>query len=186
MSSWWIEPLKILWLAFPVMFAAAVHIVVIRKDAFAHLRVPLDGGRTWRGRRILGDNKTHRGVLVIVLASGVGAVLQGIVRIPSLEYFDYGEANLALTGLLLGAGFALGELPNSFLKRRFGVAAGSRGNLFFILLDQVDSIVGALALLSFVWVAPLHVWVVALVLCSLVHMAFNTVFVLVGLKERVF
>ena len=37
--------------------------------------VPLDGARTFRGRRIFGDNKTARGFLVMVPAAGAAFCL---------------------------------------------------------------------------------------------------------------
>jgi CDP-diacylglycerol--serine O-phosphatidyltransferase len=39
----------------------------------------------------------------------------------------------------------LGELPNSFLKRRLGIAPGAtpaRGRPLFVLMDQLDSGIG--------------------------------------------
>ncbi len=186
MSVWWIEPLRVLWLAFPVMLAAGVHIIVIKKNWLAFLKRPLDGGRTWRGVRVFGDNKTVRGALIMITAAGFGMWLQGIVRLPSLEYFDYGETNLIAGGSLLGLGFVLGELPNSFLKRRRGFAAGQHAGPFFAFLDQVDSVIGVLLLMYVIWTPPLRVWLWALALGSGVHIAFNSVFVLLGLKTSVF
>ena len=113
-------------------------------------------------------------------------LLQGVYRLPSLEYFDYGSVNLALAGMLLGAGFVLGELPNSFLKRQLGVAPGAHGGVWHAVLDQVDSIIGALLLLSVVWVAPPRVWVTGFLLGTGLHMAVNGIFVLVGVKRTVF
>ncbi len=180
------DVLRILWLAFPVMLAAAVHIVVLRLRLFESLKRPLDGGRCLRGRRLFGDNKTVRGAVVMVAVAIGGAMLQGVVRVPSCELFDYAKANLPGVGLLLGLGFVLGELPNSFLKRQWDIGPGQRGPWFFVILDQVDSVAGALAMLAFTWPAPLRIWVIALVLCSGVHILFNSVFVLVGLKKSVF
>ncbi|MBI2930642.1 MAG: CDP-archaeol synthase [Planctomycetes bacterium] len=182
----WSEPLRVLWLAFPVMFAAAIHIVVLRLKLMEGLKKPLDGGRTWRGRRIFGDNKTIRGALIMVAASVIGAMLQGVLRVRALEYFDYGRADLPLVGFLLGLGFVAAELPNSFLKRRFDVKPGQRGGPIFVILDQIDSVIGGLGLLCFVWLPPARVWILALLLCSLAHIAFNGVFVMVGLKKSVF
>ncbi len=181
-----VEPLRVLWLAFPVMFAAGVHIIVIKRDCLSQLKRPLDGGRSWRGERIFGDNKTVRGALVMVTASGVGMGLQGVFRLRELEYFDYGQTNLVVAGMLLGFGFVLGELPNSFAKRRFGFSPGQHAGPLFAVLDQVDSIIGVLLVMHLIWVPALRVWIWALALGSGVHIAFNSVFVMVGLKRSVF
>jgi hypothetical protein len=48
------------------------------------------------------------------------------------------------------------------------------------------AVVGALAALSLVWVVPLRVWLVALVMGTGLHIAVNAIFVLLGVKRRVF
>jgi hypothetical protein len=179
---------RALWLSFPVMFAAAIHIAVIRTNALARLRRPIDFGRTFRGRQLFGDNKTWRGAVVMVAASSVGMVLQQRLRVPALELFDYGSVSAWVYGGLLGLGFVLAELPNSFLKRQFDVPPGQqatgRAYWLFTALDQVDSVAGCLVALAMVWLPPWQIVLVVLTLCSLVHVAFNLVFVWLGLKRR--
>jgi hypothetical protein len=184
--GWAFEVVRFGWLAAPVVVAALVHLLVIRMRWLDPLRVPLDGGATFRRRRVFGDNKTIRGAVVMIGVSTAVMMLQGIYRLPSLEYFDYGSVNLALPGMLLGAGFVLGELPNSFLKRQLDVAPGAHGGVWHAVLDQLDSIIGALLLLSLVWVPPLRVWVIAFFLGAGLHMAVNGIFVLVGVKRTIF
>ncbi len=180
------EVLRFVWLAAPVVVAALVHLVVLRLRWLESLKIPLDAGATWRGRRIFGDHKTVRGVVVMISVSTLTMMLQGVIRNPSLEYFDYGQVNLALVGMLLGLGFILGELPNSFVKRQRGIAPGGHGGVMHALVDQVDSVLGALVTLSLVWVPPLGVWLIALVLGSGLHIAVNSIFVLVRLKRHIF
>jgi CDP-diglyceride synthetase len=185
-SDLWWEPVRFAWLAAPVVMAALVHVVVLRFRWLEPLRIPLDGGAVWRGRRIFGDNKTVRGAVVMIGVSTLTAILQGVFRLPSLEYFDYGAANLPLLGMLLGLGFVVGELPNSFVKRQLGVAPGAHGGIWHTLADQLDSVVGALLTLSLIWVPPWPVWVTALVLGTGLHMAVNGIFVLLGVKRHIF
>jgi hypothetical protein len=179
---------RVFYLALPVLFAAALHMVVLRRDLFAGLKVPIDLGCSMRGRRILGDHKTWRGALVMIAGPSLGMIVQGYLRVPRLELFDYGEVNVGLCGAFLGLGFVLAELPNSFLKRFCGVSPGCQaegsGYWFFTLLDQVDSVVGCLLALALVWQPPWIVITTALLLGCLFHVGFNLVFVLLGLKER--
>lgn len=179
---------KVLWLAVPVMLAAGIHVVVIRLDWPRQFKKPIDFGLTLRGRRLFGDNKTWRGALVMVTVSSVGMVLQQLVQVRTLELFDYGGVNAWLCGAALGVGFVLAELPNSFLKRQFDVPPGhqatGRTYWLFTTLDQVDSVVGCLVALAFVWLPSWQVILATLVLCSFVHIAFNLVFVALGLKRR--
>jgi CDP-2,3-bis-(O-geranylgeranyl)-sn-glycerol synthase len=186
-AEFWVREIaRFAWLAAPVVVAALVHLAVLRLGWLESLRIPLDGGATFRGRRVLGDNKTLRGAVIMIAVSSATMVLQGIYRVPSLEYFDYGSVNLALAGMLLGVGFVLGELPNSFLKRQLGVAPGARGGMWHAMLDQLDSVIGALLLLSLLWVAPLRVWIIGFALGAGLHIAVNGVFVLVGVKRTIF
>jgi hypothetical protein len=182
------ECAAVLYLAFPVMFAAALHIVVIHYDMLAIWKIPIDFGRSFHGCRIFGDNKTWRGALLMVAGSSLGMALQRCARARGLELFDYGQVNVWLYGALLGLGFVLGELPNSFLKRRYGIPPGWQAEgakyWFFTFLDQVDSVVGGMLALALAWVPPWGVVATALVMCSLVHIAFNFVFVWLGLKGR--
>lgn len=187
--SWWAELQRVLWLAVPVLVAAAVQIAVIKLRWLQGLARPLDGGRSYRGKRVFGDNKTWRGLLIYVVVSTLAVVPQGVWRAPTLEYpgLDYARwQGLLPIGFLLGLGFALGELPNSFIKRRRDIQPGQRGSPVYVLLDQIDSLVGCLLCLCVIWVPPWQTWVVVLGLGILLHIAFNGVFVLLGLKKSVF
>lgn len=55
------------------------------------------------------------------------------------------DANLVFLGFIAGVGYILGELPNSFFKRRIGIQAGDvpeDKKYWFIALDQLDSAIG--------------------------------------------
>jgi hypothetical protein len=47
-----------LWLFLAVLGAPLLHAPVLTWDLLRPLKRPLDGGATFRGRRVLGDNKT--------------------------------------------------------------------------------------------------------------------------------
>ena len=80
---------------------------------------PLDGGRRWiDGRRLLGDTKTWRGVVLAPLATGLGAVL---LDLP------------ATAGAMIGIAAMAGDLLSSFIKRRLGMASSSMA----LGLDQI-------------------------------------------------
>lgn len=188
MSALWSESLKVLWLALPVVVAAVVLTVTNKFDLAPGLKLPLDRGATFRGVRVFGDNKTLRGALIYVVVSGLAAIPQGAFRVPSLELFDYSQTYLPYAmdvGLLLGLGWVLGELPNSFLKRQQKIPPGESGRWWNAVLDQVDSLFGSLLCLLPVFVAPWHVWVLVFVICTGLHVAFNALFVLIGIKDNI-
>ena len=127
-----------LYLIAPVVMAGVIHAVVIKRDAFTLLAKPLDGGRLFRGVALFGKNKTWRGAAVMIAAS---TGLAATIGLPPL------------LGTALGSAYSLAELPNSFVKRRLGIAPGSRASRGALqyLADQGDSVLGCtLALLLFV------------------------------------
>jgi CDP-archaeol synthase len=184
---------RAVWLALPVVLAGATHIFVIRRDLWPGLaRVPLDGGATFRGRRVLGDHKTVRGAVVMagvtVAFAGAQAALAACWPAAQALAFDH-ETHWLPWGLLLGIGYVVGELPNSFVKRQLDIRPGAAapGLLapLFWLADQLDSLVGVLCLMALAWVPPAAV-VAALTLVTLaVHPAMALLMVALGLKQRV-
>jgi hypothetical protein len=188
---------QVLWLALPGVIAASVHMVVVKRGLFARLAVPIDGGRTLAGRRIFGDNKTWRGVLFVTLASALLGAFQGLAGGSFAERWGLscidaralgarlsGSSGLpgmvlayTLIGGVLGFGYILGELPNSFAKRRLSIgpgdkASGLAGPIFFIA-DRCDSVIAALLLGALVFSYPLSIVLVGFVCLSLVHLALS-------------
>jgi CDP-2,3-bis-(O-geranylgeranyl)-sn-glycerol synthase len=91
---------------------------------------PIDFGRSWRGKRILGDGKTWRGLLIGVLAG----ILLGLLwfylsKSSPLNEVYYGVFDFRITdpffGFYLGFGALFGDLVKSFFKRQLGKARGS-------------------------------------------------------------
>lgn len=174
--------------------AGVMHGVWLRSGASRRFDVPLDGGRTFRGRRIFGDNKTVRGLMVIVPAAGAAFALLGFVRDAGVAWLQPGLWDLdpaALFGVGAWAGFCFmaGELPNSFAKRQAGIGPGeapARGwaRRICLVVDRVDS---TLALLLGLGAAVgLHgqTWVAVLVLGPAVHFGFSALLCVVGVKAR--
>jgi CDP-diacylglycerol--serine O-phosphatidyltransferase len=117
-------------LSLPLVFSGGVHMAVVRLNLFAPLRVPIF-------RRWFGDNKTWRGLLVIPLTTAVGVALTSAVWPDA-----FGGWNPFALGTIVGLAYAVAELPNSFLKRRLGIAPGKRpprNAAWFALADQADS-----------------------------------------------
>jgi CDP-archaeol synthase len=171
--------LSALWIFLPVLGAPLLHAPVLRWDLLPALKRPLDGGRTWRGRRILGDNKTWRGALFMtagVVLATVALWQWGWWRDQLPDEID--ASSPVLVGLLIGLGTVGGELPNSFLKRRLDIAPGARrrspGGVALALLDQGDLVLGIWVCLAPVWV-PVWLAAVAFVAIAVVHAELNVV-----------
>jgi len=101
-------------------------------------KTPLDFGKTWHNKRLLGANKTWRGLVSGTLAGGLTALLVSKLNtntIVTLAPF--------LVGCLLGLGALLGDAAESFIKRQYGFKPGRSWFPF----DQVDYILGGLLII---------------------------------------
>ena len=185
--------LQLLWLALPLIASGLVHLAVLKLDLLPALRrLPLDGGLTLRGRRLFGDNKTWRGAVVTIgtttLAAWALAQLSACCwSLPTLVPFA--EAHPVSWGLLLGTGYIVGELPNSFAKRQLGIAPGAAGRgtagRVFWVVDQLDSLAGMLLFVAPVWHPSPALLAAIIVLMLVAHPVGAWVMVLFGLKDRV-
>jgi CDP-2,3-bis-(O-geranylgeranyl)-sn-glycerol synthase len=160
---------------------------VLRYDLLRGLKRPLDGGRTFRGRRVLGDNKTWRGALCMTAGVVVATVL--------LWQWDWWLDQLpgavrastpVLVGFLIGLGTVVGELPNSFLKRQLDIAPGARrrspGGVALAILDQGDLVLGIWVCLAPVWVMPVWLAAVAFAAIAAIHAVINVIGYAIGAR----
>jgi len=151
---------------------------------------PLDGGRTFRGRRIFGDNKTARGLFVIVPATSLAMAAFGtIAQRANLGVWPLSVPLLLLLGAISALGLMLGELPNSFVKRQLDIEPGRPpvhrlGKVISALADRLDSVVGAL--LGAALVVELSWITVAwcFVLGPPIHALFSALLYVLGVKKR--
>lgn len=122
---------------------------MLRYDLLADLRRPISA-------RLFGANKTWRGALV--MTAGSAAAAAALHRLPSYRQRlppPVAAANPVLIGALLGTAAWLGELPNSFVKRRIGIPPGqqrrSAVGVAISIVDQFDWVPTAWLLLCPVW-----------------------------------
>jgi CDP-2,3-bis-(O-geranylgeranyl)-sn-glycerol synthase len=71
-----------------------------------------------------------------------------------MELFEYSLPKAIMIGFAVGIAAMLSELPNSFIKRQYGVAPGRAANgwgkIIFYVYDQIDFLVGTWIVLSVV------------------------------------
>jgi hypothetical protein len=166
----------------PVLGAPLLHAPVLRYDLLSGLNRPIDGGS-----RLFGDNKTWRGALV--MWTGVVALTLALPAWPA--YWDRLPEDLRSAGplpvgALIGAGTVLGELPNSFLKRRLGIAPGQRRRsplgVALTIYDQADFVPAIVLLLAPIWLMPLEAAIGAFAVVVVVHLAINLVGYAIGAR----
>ena len=104
------DVLQVLYFFLPAYLANMSPVLIGRR--FSALAIPMDGGRTLWGKRILGDHKTWRGLLAGIIAGTMVFELQrflydtGVAQ--GLALFDY-SAHPLLPGLLMGLGAGIGD-----------------------------------------------------------------------------
>lgn len=135
MDSWFTA----LWFFLPAGFANMVPVFASRLPLLRNWKAPLDFGKSFRGTRILGNNKTIRGLACGTLA----AIFLGVLQ-SQLRGLEPGTSSIWIVAGALGFGALFGDFFESFLKRQKGIVSGDRWFPF----DQLDYIVGGLL---FVW-----------------------------------
>ncbi len=106
---------------------------------------PMDLGRSWRGKRILGDGKTWRGFFGGALAGTAFGVIQiGLADLVGTESsWGFGDWPASLCVVLsLGFGAMIGDSIGSFVKRRLNMGRGDKAPV----LDQYNFVAGAIVL----------------------------------------
>jgi hypothetical protein len=159
-------------------------------------RIPLDGGLFVRGRRLFGDNKTLRGAVVMPLATALSSwatttTLLTLSPTTTQLHLALPLQAPALWGAIVGVGYIVGELPNSFLKRQLDIGPGEAApagpwRVVMWLVDQLDFLLG-IAVVTALCGQPIP-WTLLVMLgaiASVVHPAVAGLMVLLGLKRRV-
>lgn len=136
--------LNILWFLLPAYFANMAP--VFANMIFKKKALPIDFGRN-----IFGNHKTYRGfvsgIFLALLIIYLQSYLTNFNFFREIGLIDYKSINLMLFGFLFGFGSMIGDLIKSFFKRRLNIPPGAR----FIPFDQIDYLLGAFLLISFVY-----------------------------------
>jgi len=125
--------------------AAIANIIPVLVMGVPFLQKPVDFHMKIKGKPIFGDNKTWRGFFFGILGAIVTVYLISYVGPKEYLVLNYEEANLILLGVMLGGGALLGDLVESFFKRRMDILPGKS----LWVLDQIDWIIGAVIVFYF-------------------------------------
>ena len=165
----------------PVLGAPFAHAPVLRFDLARMFERPIS-------RRLSGENKTWRGALM--MTAGTLAATLALHRLPAYRRRlpePIAASDPALVGTLLGLSMWVGELPNSFVKRRLGIAPGGRRGsavgVAISVFDQADWVPTAWVLLCPVWRMSAREGAQVFVLAAAVHMPVNLVGYALGVRR---
>lgn len=189
---------QIVYFLLPVILGGITNMVFVKLPVAAALKKPIDRGlRLKDGERFLGDNKTWKGFLGMILFTSLwmGVVAQVSRSFPWVSGFsliDYEAFRFPLNewfyGAVWGFGYVLFELPNSYIKRRLNIppgknAAGFRG-ILFTFIDQADSVIGCMVFMLFFYVPGAAEAFMIFLVGTGVHYFVNILLFGVGLKTQ--
>jgi CDP-2,3-bis-(O-geranylgeranyl)-sn-glycerol synthase len=132
---------------------------------------PIDLGKSLSdGNRILGDNKTVRGLL--------GGLVVGAI-VGAFGYY-FVSRKLFLVAVLASGGALLGDLGGAFVKRRLKIKPGDA----LPGIDQLDFVLGAILFVSSAYSLSLGAIVILLFVTPPIHFLMNVTAYYLGLKRN--
>ena len=135
----------------------------------------MDFGKSWRGKRILGDNKRLRGLLFGTLIGGITAVI-----VSKLNADTVVTIAPFWVGCLLGFGALIGDAVESFAKRLMNINPGE----MWFPFDQLDYIFGVLIFIYPFVHLPLWVMMTIIIFFFGLHLVSTYIGYLLGIRDR--
>lgn len=175
------ELTRVFLLSVPLIVGGIMHMVAVKRDILSYFKKPIH--QSW-----FGLNKTWRGFLVMPLATWPGVLLaqelEGLFDLNTPLLRGYSSLLLAL---ILGLGYCLAELPNSFIKRRLGVKEGQTSEKykwFFVVLDQADSAIGCMVAYRLIIPLTISTMGLTIVFGTVIHLVLNVTLYLAGIRKN--
>ena len=179
----------------PVILGGVFNMLFVKIKALDFLRIPIDGGKSLKGKRIFGNSKTVLGFIGMMLGSALATIFWGIfLKQTGLEHYNLIYKNYPntvyfnlLSGALFGFAYMIFELPNSFIKRRFDIDATTRGrfpaNMVTFVYDQIDSMIGVMLVLAIFAGLRFPQYILAVLLGGITHVAVNMILILFKVRK---
>lgn len=145
---------------------------------------PIDHKKSFRSKRILGDNKTYRGLFVGVLTGAITGLAQfflfNLTIFKEVSILNYSSIFTSIfSGVLLGFGSILGDSIKSFFKRQVGIKPGGS----WVPFDQIDHIIGAYLILIPFYPVHSKYLILGIVIYFVIHVITTTFGYFMGVKK---
>lgn len=142
---------------------------------------PLDAGKTFfDGKPILGSHKTFRGFFFGLIVGTLVGFLQTLLSQYVLFQYDVQFRYDVLLGFMLSLGALVGDLIESFIKRRLDLPPGSS----LPVADQLDFVAGALLFSLLVSPPSLAMAIIIVVITPPIHLLTNYLANVLGVKRK--
>ncbi|MCA9329495.1 CDP-archaeol synthase [Candidatus Saccharibacteria bacterium] len=162
----------------PAGIANSIPPVVNKIPIIKYWKTPIDFNYKLKGQELFGKNKTWRGLLIGTLIGGLSAWFIYPILNNSIQI----EINSFLMGCLLGFGALLGDVIESFFKRRLGIASGKA----WLGFDQLDYVLGGILISApFVSISAKG-YASIIVVYFVLHFVVSYIGFIMGIKENPF
>lgn len=184
--NWLIQStLEILWLLLPASVANIAPVIAAKYAWLKPLNKPIDFGAMYRNKRLLGDNKTIRGLTAGVVAAAITGIIQYLALsnqfIQAITIGRY-DSIVHAAGIAAAIGLAAlaGDAVKSFLKRQIAnVGPGNPWRPF----DQIDYAIGALIVAAIVVPITITHVVIAITILGLGSYVTSAIGVALNIKK---
>lgn len=173
------------WFMLPAAVANAAPVFSAAAPLLKPFDAPLDGGATFRGKRLFGEHKTWRGLISGIVAATLVLWLQQylVAHIDwaqaAAQQVDYAALSVLLVGPIFAIGALGGDAIKSFFKRQCNIESGKSWFPF----DQIDYIIGTILVsLTFVVLTPMQ-YVGMCLFWFVGHLIASYIGYLLGLKK---
>jgi CDP-2,3-bis-(O-geranylgeranyl)-sn-glycerol synthase len=174
--------IKTLWLFLPGLVANMMPVFASRFNWLPALNAPLDMNTYWRGKPLLGPNKTVRGLLLGIVSGSVVALVQyhSNFDLPHVLIIKNSVAALSW-GALLGCGALFGDVIKSFIKRRKQIPSGQS----WWPWDQIDIALGMLCVSAPLVQLTIREVVITIVSVGILMTMASVAGVMTGIKKQI-
>lgn len=176
-------------LLLPITFSGLTLIVCMRKGWLAKLDVPLDGGLHFRGAPLIGRSKSVRSLVIYLIVASVVTIVLHLVSLQTDLVACVYKTNPLVLGPLATTAYLLGEITNSFIKRRMGIApsgqvVGSGAGRIQAIFDNVDGMLTSGLVFIFIYRVPTEVLVASFALAVVTHLSTDALMRRLRLKRK--
>lgn len=176
-------------LLLPITVAGITLILCMRKGWFAKLDVPLDAGIQFRGAPLVGRSKSVRGLMVYLIVATFVTCGLHFMSVTTDAIASVYKSNPLILGPLTTLGYLGGEVINSFVKRRIGIATSTHATnsvaaRIQAIFDNVDGILASGLVLIFVYGVPAEVLASSFVMAVITHLSTDALMRKLHLKRK--
>ena len=160
----------------PLVLGNVLHMIVVKRNWFKGFAFPIS-------KKMFGDNKTYRGIIVLPILTGLLALLSSFWFGPFETSTEYD----AFVGFGLGFAYILAELPNSYIKRSLGIANGAQSKKYKYLqyfTDKADSLIGVLGFYFLATLVTFKTVIILFCIGIILHISMSQFLVFIKIKKK--